>query len=100
MDFGSNEFFDRRWKRHPYRLKNFSADALAFAADSKALSAFFDLYLLQRFEVLLDIGPLKTVLMSGKALIQFLAKNQGKKAAKHMTCDIRIILMKKPGGSP
>ena len=67
----------------------------------KALVAFFDLYLLQRFEVLLDIGPLKTVLMSGKALIQFLAKNQGKrKAAKHMTCNIRIILMKKPGGSP
>jgi hypothetical protein len=45
-------------------LKNLSADALAFTADGKMLIGFFDLYLLERFEILLDIGPLKPVLLA------------------------------------
>jgi hypothetical protein len=37
--------------------------------------------LLERFEVLLDFGPLKSVLIIGQALIEFFSKDQGKKAA-------------------
>jgi hypothetical protein len=74
-------------------LKYFSADALGFSADGKAFAVFFNLYLLERFEVLLDVRPLKSVLIIGQALIEFFSKDQGKKAAKHMACNIRIILM-------
>jgi hypothetical protein len=56
-------------------LKDFAATALTFAANSKALSVFFDLYLLQSLEILFDIGPLKLVTGLVEALLEFFSQH-------------------------
>ena len=89
----SAEFSDRRWNGHMHRLKDFSTDPFGLTADREAFAVLFDLNLFQRFEVLLDIGPFKPVLVFSQTLIELLSKHQGKKAAKHMAGDIRIVLM-------
>lgn len=63
-----------------YRLKYFSANALAFTAEGKAFSFLFDLYLSERFEILLDVGPFKTEFICRQALIKSLACQRSFKA--------------------
>jgi hypothetical protein len=50
-------------------LKNFTTNALALTSDRKTVSIFFDGYLLKRFKVLFDIGPLKY--MAGRVQTTF-----------------------------
>lgn len=56
-------------------------------------SFLFNLYLLERFEILLDNESLKPVLVSRQTLIKFFSQNQGQKALEDMSCDIRIIVI-------
>ncbi len=54
---------------------------------------FFDLRFLQGFEILLDIGPLENMAGFFQPTVQLLSKQQGQKAAKHMSPDGLIPLV-------
>ena len=84
---------NRRRDGHPHRLKDFSADAPTFAADSQTLSIFFYGDLLQRFKVPLDIRPLEAVACLLQAPIQFLAQHESQETLKHMAANRLIHLM-------
>jgi len=57
----SFKFFDRGWQCAPNGLKDFSAYALLFGSNGKALIIFFDLNLFESVQTLLDISPFKSV---------------------------------------
>lgn len=72
----SAELLDRGRQGHSHRLEDLAANSLAFAADRKAYAIFFDLDLLERFEILTDIGPFKVMIIGHQALIEFFSQHR------------------------
>lgn len=79
-------------------LEYLSAGAAALGADGKPLAFLFDDDLLERPEVLLDIGPLKAMAGRLDAPVQLLFEKESKETAKHVATDRIVPLMKhRPG---
>jgi hypothetical protein len=89
---------DRGGKRYPDRLEDLAAVSLAFTADSKPFAVLLDDDLLERLEVLLDMQPLDSVTGSRKTLVQLLSQDQRQKAAKHLPCDVGLVLVENRSG--
>ena len=92
--FASCHLPDRRRDGHTYRLENFAAGTETFATDGECFPPVFNRDLLEGLEVLLDVGPFETVPRFLQPTIQLLPDDQGQEAAKNMTPDGFIQLMK------
>ena len=69
-------------------------------AQPRAAGVLFDLDFAQVHEVVDDMLPLQLLAaMGGEAIEEFLAQHHGEKAAKHVTADGRISLVKDRTGS-
>src|SRR5210317_1529132 len=86
-------FANRRRYRHTDRLKEFSTYALDFAAHRQAVTVFFYMCLLQRFQILLNMRPFEYVAGFFQVQFELFSQNQSQKTAEDMSADRIVALM-------
>ena len=83
------------WRyRHTDRLKHFAAYAFSPAADRRLCSVFLNMGFLQGLQVLFDMRPFKHMAGFFEMTLKFFTKDQRKKAAKDVSADGIVPLMK------